>query len=430
MVNFIEELKWRGLYNNSTAGAEEFIKENPDKVHAYIGFDPTAPSLGIGNLVQIAVIKHLINAGHRGKVVIILGGATAQVGDPSGKTKTRVESGADIYECLGKIEKQILSLLPEANIELVDNAEFYWDYNIFEFLDEVASNFNLRNMLAKASVVDRLASEEGMTAKEFMYQMFQAHDFYHLSEIANVNLQIGGSDQWGNITAGTELIRKKGGVAHGITTNLITKSDGSKFGKSEEGNIWLDPEMTSPYQFYQFWYNLSDIDAERMLKIFAEDRSFIERKIEDWKTENYLQGALADLMTTWIHGHKTANEIIAVNRMLYGRKLGVEYPVMMQELWDLAKEVIYTVDYSGRKKLFTEDTNDLYSLLFAANIVNSKTKLMREIKSGNLYINGFRVNYVEGKHLDEYPVDTHDLVFDKYLLIEIGKKDKSLIILT
>ena len=269
MKNFIEELKWRGMFHQSTSKVDDIFKD--DKIiKAYIGFDPTSDSLGIGNLAQIMTLLHFQKCGH--KPIILIGGATGMVGDPSGKSKERNLLSKEVLDknILGQrkqLEKFLNFNCGENSAVIVNNLDWFKDINFLDFIRDIGKHFTISHMISKESVQSRMDS--GISFTEFSYQLIQGFDFFHLYKEEGVTLQMGGSDQWGNITTGTELIRKAGGEAHGITTHLIKKSDGTKFGKTEAGNVWLDPKKTSPYTFFQFWLNSSDEDITNWIKVFS-----------------------------------------------------------------------------------------------------------------------------------------------------------------
>jgi len=326
--NFIEELTWRGMIHTVMPGAEEHLMESMRS--AYVGFDPTADSLHIGNLVPIMLLAHYQRCGH--KPVALVGGATGMIGDPSGKSNERnlldEKTLRHNQEAIKTQLSHFLDFESDANNAalLVNNYDWMKDFSFLEFIRDVGKHITVNYMMAKDSVKNRISSEssEGMSFTEFTYQLVQGYDFLHLYKSNNCSLQMGGSDQWGNITTGTELIRRVGGgKGYAITCPLITKSDGSKFGKSEGGNVWLDPNRTSPYKFYQYWLNSSDEDAEKYIKIFTFlDKDTIEALILEHKEaphQRALQKRLAEEITTMVHSKEDLDNAIKASAILFGK---------------------------------------------------------------------------------------------------------------
>ena len=332
MTNFVEELRWRGLLHDIMPDTEEyFIKKS--KTAGYIGFDPTADSLHIGSLVQILILKHFQNAGH--KPIALVGGATGMVGDPSGKSAERnLLDEATLLKNVNGVKAQLARFLDfdsaaENPAELVNNFDWMKDISLIDFVRDTGKHITVNYMMAKDSVKKRLGSEskEGMSFTEFTYQLFQGYDFYHLYKEMDCKLQMGGSDQWGNITTGTELIRRKAqGKAYAITVPLVTKADGTKFGKTEGGNVWLDANRTSPYKFYQYWLNSSDEDAEKYIKIFTFlDKETIEALIAEHKKAPHmrlLQKKLGEEVTVMTHGQEAFENAIKASNILFGKSTG------------------------------------------------------------------------------------------------------------
>ncbi len=316
-MNFIEELRWRGMIQDIMPGTEEQLKK--EMTSAYIGFDPTADSLHIGSLVPILLLVHLQKAGH--KPYALVGGATGMVGDPSGKSEERNLLSEEVLKHNQEgVKKQLMQYLnfdPSLKnaAEMVNNYDWFKDFSFLHFIRDVGKHITVNYMMSKDSVKKRLEGETGMSFTEFTYQLVQGYDFYWLYQNKNCKLQMGGSDQWGNIVTGTELIRRKaGGEAFAFTCPLITKADGGKFGKTESGNIWLDPNRTTPYQFYQFWLNASDTDAEKWIKIFtfltqAEIDSILDEHKKD-AGKRLLQKSLAAEITTFVHGKEELTKAI------------------------------------------------------------------------------------------------------------------------
>jgi len=322
-TNFVEELRWRGMLHDIMPETEELLTK--EMVSGYIGFDPTADSLGVGNMVQIMTLVHFQRAGH--KPIALVGGATGMVGDPSGKSAERNLLDLDtLNHNLNSQKKQLEKFLnfdSGANsAEIVNNYDWFKEFDFLGFIRDVGKHMSVNYMMAKDSVKKRL--DTGMSFTEFSYQLIQGYDFYHLWKNNGVKLQMGGSDQWGNITTGTELIRRLGrGSAHALTTPLIKKADGTKFGKSEGGNVWLDPARTSPYAFYQFWLNASDADAENYIKIFStKSREEIEALIAEHAEAPFkraLQKALAEEITVRVHSQADLDNALTASQILFGK---------------------------------------------------------------------------------------------------------------
>ena len=322
-TNFVEELRWRGMLHDIMPETEELLTS--EMVSGYIGFDPTADSLGVGNMVQIMTLVHFQRAGH--KPIALVGGATGMVGDPSGKSAERnlldLETLQHNLDCQKKQLEKFLDFDCGVNsAEIVNNYDWFKEFDFLGFIRDVGKHMSVNYMMAKDSVKKRL--DTGMSFTEFSYQLIQGYDFYHLWKSNGVKLQMGGSDQWGNITTGTELIRRLGrGSAHALTTPLIKKADGTKFGKSEGGNVWLDPARTSPYAFYQFWLNASDADAENYIKIFSiKSREDIEALIAEHAEAPFkraLQKALAEEITVRVHSQEDLDNALAASQILFGK---------------------------------------------------------------------------------------------------------------
>ncbi len=322
-TNFVEELRWRGMLHDMMPETEELLTK--EMVKGYIGFDPTADSLGVGNMVQIMTLVHFQRSGH--KPIALVGGATGMVGDPSGKSAERNLLDLDTLQhnldCQKRQLEKFLDFDCGANsAEIVNNYDWFKEFDFLGFIRDVGKHMSVNYMMAKDSVKKRL--DTGMSFTEFSYQLIQGYDFYYLWKNDGVKLQMGGSDQWGNITTGTELIRRLGrGSAHALTTPLIKKADGTKFGKSEGGNVWLDPQRTSPYAFYQFWLNASDVDAENYIKIFSiKSREEIESLIvehQEAPKKRVLQKALAEEVTVRVHSQSDLENALAASQILFGK---------------------------------------------------------------------------------------------------------------
>lgn len=422
-MNFIEELKWRGMIHDIMPGTEEQFQK--EMTSAYIGFDPTADSLHIGSLVQIMILVHLQKCGHQ--PVALMGGATGMVGDPSGKSKERNMLSEDILKHnLASVEKQLKRFLDfdcgNNSAQIVNNYDWFKDFSFLSFIREVGKHISINYMLAKDSVKSRL--ETGMSFTEFSYQLVQGYDFYWLYKNKNCKVQVGGSDQWGNITTGTELIRRKdGGTAFAVTTPLLKKADGGKFGKTEEGNVWLDKKLTSPYKFYQFWLNSSDEDAKTYIRIFT---LFDKEKIESFEKEHdeqphlrVLQKELAKDITIRVHSHEDYQSSITASNILFGKSTA-------DDLLSLDEQTFLSVfDGVPQFHLNMDDLNApiLDFLAEKTNVFQSKGEARRMISSNAVSINKQKIN--ENKTLSK-----SDLLSDKYLLVQKGKKNYFLIIVS
>ena len=394
-------------------------KEQLDKemTTAYIGFDPTADSLHIGSLVPIILLVHLQKAGH--KPIALVGGATGMVGDPSGKSEERNLLNEDVLlhnvSCIRKQLEQFLDFSPGPNAaEMANNYDWFKDFNFLTFIRDVGKHITVNYMMNKDSVRKRLEGEQGMSFTEFTYQLVQGYDFYYLNQHHNCKLQMGGSDQWGNIVTGTELIRKKSGnEAFAFTCPLITKADGSKFGKTESGNVWLDAEKTSPYQFYQFWLNASDADAEKWIKIFTFlDQQTIERLIADHHknaADRLLQRKLAEELTQFVHGKEALEKALLTTQKLFETNV---------EATDLSEEDLNNIEGIVKVECSKADLAngiDLLTFLTETTIFPSKGEARKMIQNGGLSINRNKLTEIK-------PVDATMLLHGKFLLIQKGKK--------
>ena len=421
MMSFVKELKWRGMVHDIMPGTEDqFIKE---VTCAYIGFDPTADSLHIGNLVQIMILAHLQKAGH--KPIILIGGATGMVGDPSGKSNERVLiDDSTINHNIKCIEPQLKKFLNfncgEISAEIVNNNSWFKNFSFLHFIRDIGKHISVNYMLAKDSVKSRLAS--GLSFTEFSYQLVQGYDFYWLWKNKNCNVQLGGSDQWGNIVTGTEIIRRKGkGQAFALTTPLIQKADGGKFGKTESGNIWLDKEKTSPYKFYQFWLNSSDEDAKKYIKIFSlKTKNEIEKIITEHNNNPHkriLQKNIAEELTEKVHTKDDLKSAIKASAILFGKSTN-------EELKSLNEDTFLDIFEGVPKfKLSVEDLkSDFIDLLvIKTSIFSSKGEARRMITANALSINKEKVNL-------DYKTTKNTLINNKYLLVQKGKKNYYLIL--
>ena len=429
MKNFIEELKWRGMLQDMIPGTEEALQK--EHVAAYVGIDPTADSLHIGHLCGIMMLKHLQNCGH--KPIALIGGATGMIGDPSGKSLERnlldEETLRRNQQC---IKNQLAKFLDfESDIpnkaELVNNYDWMKDFTFLEFARKVGKLITVNYMMAKDSVKKRLNGEarDGMSFTEFTYQLLQGYDFLHLYQTKNCKLQMGGSDQWGNITTGTELIRRTcGGEAYALTCPLITKSDGVKFGKTESGNVWLDPEKTSPYKFYQFWLNVSDDDAKRYIKIFTTlDKETIDALIaqhDEAPNMRILQKRLAEEITVMVHSRSEYDAAVEASQILFGNATSDALRKLDERTFLAVFDGVPT--YNVAKAKFDAGINVLDLLAGETDIFPSKGELKRTIKGNGMSIN-------KEKYSDEAGIINADnLINGKYLLVQKGKKNYFLVI--
>jgi tyrosyl-tRNA synthetase len=425
-MNFVEELRWRGMLHDIMPGTEELL--NKGMAAGYIGFDPTSDSLHIGSLAQIMTLIHFQRAGH--KPYALVGGATGMVGDPSGKSAERNLLSEDVLQHnLAGIQKQLEKFLDfncSANsAEVVNNYDWFKDFSFLNFIRDVGKHITVNYMMAKDSVKNRISGDTGMSFTEFTYQLVQGYDFYYLWKHKNCVLQMGGSDQWGNIVTGTELIRRKdAGEAYALTTQLIKKSDGGKFGKTESGNVWLDPEKTSPYKFYQFWLNTSDADAKIYIRIFT---LFDETTISTLETEHdaaphlrTLQKALAKDITIRVHNEAEYEKAIKSSEFLFGNT-GIEF---LNELND--SEVIGLFEgvpnFTISKDELQQGINASELLAGKTSVFASKGEAKKMIQGGGVAINKQKIGTVE----DIYKIDS--LINGKFLVAQKGKKNYFLII--
>ena len=426
MTNFIEELRWRNMLHDMIPGTEELLKM--EMVKGYIGFDPTADSLGVGNLVQIMTLLHFQQAGH--KPIALVGGATGMVGDPSGKSQERnLLSEELLHHNLESQKKQLEKFLDfncgERSAEIVNNYDWFKNLSFLDFIRDIGKHISINYMLAKDSVQSRLST--GMSFTEFSYQLVQGFDFYYLWKNSGVKLQMGGSDQWGNIVTGTELIRRKdGGEAFALTTPLIKKADGTKFGKTEAGNIWLDAKRTSPYKFYQFWLNASDEDSKNFIRIFTLKT---KEEIESLETEHQkamhlriLQKELAKDITIRVHSQKEYQAAIEASEILFGS--GTTEGLQKISETDLLSVFEGVPQISFSKSEISAGINIVELLAEKTKIFPSKGEARKMIQGGGVFIN-------KEKMLDmEYVVTLKNVIKEKYILAQKGKKNYFLIILT
>ncbi|MEA1873089.1 MAG: tyrosine--tRNA ligase [Bacteroidota bacterium] len=430
-MNFLKELEWRGMIHDSMPGTEALL--NKETVKAYVGIDPTADSLHIGHLVGIMMLKHLQLAGH--KPIVLLGGATGMVGDPSGKSKERnLLDEAALQHNQASLKTQIANFLDFSDENpnkalLVNNYDWMKNFSFLDFIRDIGKHITVNYMMAKDSVKKRIAKDsgDGMSFTEFSYQLLQGYDFLHLYQTYDCKLQMGGSDQWGNITTGTEMIRRiAGGEAFALTCPLITKADGGKFGKTESGNIWLDPEKTTPYKFYQFWMNISDEDAEKYIKIFTIlSQSEINKLIEQHKNEPHLrvlQKRLAEEITVMVHSKEALEMSINASNILFGKSTSEALAQIDEKTFLSVFEgvPVHTVN----KSLIQEGRDVLTLLCEDTNIFNSKGELRRLIKGNGLSINKEKMTN------PEMQISYTFVINEKFILIQKGKKNYFIIRLT
>jgi tyrosyl-tRNA synthetase len=421
-MNLIEELKWRGMIQDVMPGTEEQL--NKEITSAYIGFDPTADSLHIGSLVPILLLVHLQKAGH--KPFALIGGATGMVGDPSGKSEERNLLSEDILlHNQAGVKKQLEKFLdfdaskPNAAV-MVNNYDWFKGMLFLDFIRDVGKHITVNYMMAKDSVKKRIEGETGISFTEFTYQLIQGYDFYWLYKNHNCKLQMGGSDQWGNITTGTEIIRRKaGGEAFAFTCPLLTKSDGGKFGKTEKGNIWLDAEKTSPYQFYQFWLNAADDDAKKWIKIFTflsqDEIDDLIKQHDENAAQRLLQKTLAKEITLFVHSEDGLKQALETTEKLFANQSAPAESLSEEDLESM--EGVVKIDYHAAK---INTGVDIISFLAETNIFPSKGEARKMIQNGGISINRKKVT-------TDFMVTADQLLHNKYLLVQKGKKNYYLV---
>ena len=421
-MNFIEELRWRGMIHDITPGTEEQLEK--EMLVAYVGFDPSSDSLHIGNLVSIMMLKHFQLAGN--KPIVLIGGATGMIGDPSGKSEERNLLDEKVLrhnqECQ---KKQLLKFLDfdcgENSAELVNNYDWMKEFSFLDFLRDVGKHLTVNYMMAKDSVKSRL--ETGISFTEFSYQLVQGYDFLFLNQNYNCKLQMGGSDQWGNITTGTELIRRKTGKeVYALTCPLVTKADGGKFGKTETGNVWLDPKKTSPYKFYQFWLNCSDEDAVKFIKLFTlltkSEINELKKQHNEAPHLRVLQKALAKDITIRVHSEEDYNTALEASAILFGKGT-------TETLKNLSEDILLSV-FEGVPQYETSfnevkgGINIVDFLAVKTNISGSKSEARRMLKDNGVSINKEKVK-------DTFIITEKDLLNNKYILVQRGKKNYYLV---
>lgn len=422
-TNFIEELRWRRMLHDAMPGTEELL--NSEVVRGYIGFDPTADSLGVGNLVQVMTLTHFQRCGHQ--PVALVGGATGMVGDPSFKSAERSLLDRDqLQHNLNAQKKQLEKFLDfdrkDNPAVMVNNYDWFKDWTFLDFIRDVGKHISVNYMLAKDSVKSRM--ETGISFTEFSYQLIQGYDFFHLWKNEGLKLQMGGSDQWGNITTGTELIRRMGGgEAFALTTPLIKKADGTKFGKSEGGNIWLDPERTSPYAFYQFWLNSADADVGNYIRIFSlksrEEIEALEAEHEKAPHLRILQKALAEEVTERVHSKEDLENALRASEILFGK-------ATEEELRTIDNRTLLQV-FEGVPQ-FTVSKSELEGGIDIVEFLATSTSIMPSKGEARkmTQANGIAIN--KTKVVPGYEVSDNDLLNEKYILVQRGKKNYFLVI--
>lgn len=427
-TNFVEELRWRGMIHDIMPGAEEHLMEKMRA--AYVGIDPTADSLHIGHLVGVMMLRHFQKAGH--KPFALIGGATGMIGDPSGKSQERnllnEETLAHNQKCLKEQLSRFLDFETEdANAAvLVNNYDWMKEFSFLDFIRDVGKHITVNYMMAKDSVKKRIAGDdtEGMSFTEFSYQLVQGYDFLHLYKQHECTLQMGGSDQWGNITTGTELIRRiGGGKAFALTCPLITKADGTKFGKTEGGNVWLDAEKTSAYKFYQYWLNTSDEDAEKYIKIFTFlSREEIEALIITHKEAPHLrnlQRRLAEELTIMVHSREDLENAITASSILFGKSTGDDLRKLSEKQFMEIFEGVQQAVVS--RKEFTSGLGIIDALAGKTNFLSSNGEARRELKANAISVNKTKVQ-------EDFTFSDEDLINGRYALIGKGKKTNFILI--
>lgn len=428
--NFIAELTWRGMIHDQMPGISKQLEK--EVTAAYVGIDPTADSLHIGHLVGIMMLKHFQDAGHQ--PIVLLGGATGMIGDPSGKSQERnLLDEATLRHNEEAIKKQVMNFLDfdakaENSAKLVNNYDWMKDFSFLGFIRDVGKHLTVNYMMAKDSVKKRLSSEssEGMSFTEFTYQLVQGYDFLHLYKTMNCKLQMGGSDQWGNITTGTELIRKMiQGDAYAVTTPLIKKADGTKFGKTESGNIWLDPKKTSPYRFYQFWLNASDEDMSNFIRIFStkgkEEIETLEKEHKEAPHLRTLQKALAEEITVRVHSQEELDKALKASDILFGKSTTEELAGINEDTLLSVFEGVPQVTVSSSELKESATIIDFLSETTQGVVFPSKGEARKMIQGGGVSVNKEKIT--DGNATPQF-----ELLQGKYILVQRGKKNYYLVI--
>jgi tyrosyl-tRNA synthetase len=419
--SFIENLRWRGLIHDMIPGTEAQLAK--EETAAYIGFDPTGESLHIGSLVQIILLMHFQQAGH--KPIALVGGATGMIGDPSGKSAERNLLDEETLQknlkgIKGQLERFLDFNAKENAAKMVNNYDWMKDISLIDFVRDIGKHLTVNYMMAKDSVKKRLGDEskEGMSFTEFTYQLFQGFDFLHLYQAENCKLQMGGSDQWGNITTGTELIRRKvGGKAFALTCPLITKADGTKFGKTEGGNVWLDPKRTSPYKFYQYWLNASDADAENYIKIFTFlDQETVEKLIAEHKEQPHmrlLQKTVGKEVTTLVHSKEDYENAVKASQILFGKSTSDDLKTLDEQTF---LDVFEGVPQTEIDRSKIESGLDVVSAFAETGFLASNSEVRRALKENSLSVNREKIK-------EDLIINTTHLINDKFVLLQRGKKN-------
>jgi tyrosyl-tRNA synthetase len=422
-TNFIEELQWRGMIHDIMPGTEEALLKKSSS--GYIGFDPTADSLHIGSLVQIMTLVHFQKAGH--KPYALVGGATGMVGDPSGKSQERnLLDDATLQHNVACVKAQLekfLSFEGSNAAEMVNNIDWFREMSFLAFIRDVGKHISVNYMMAKDSVKSRL--ETGMSFTEFSYQLVQGYDFYYLNQHKGCIVQLGGSDQWGNIVTGTELIRRKGGgEAYAVTTPLIKKADGTKFGKTEGGNVWLDPQKTSPYQFYQYWLNAADEDAANFIRIFTlrtrEEIEALEKEHADAPHLRILQKALAEDITVRVHSEEALQTAISASNILFGKSTSEDLNALSEQDFFSIFEGVPQASISRSE--FGEGISIVDAMSAKTGFLSSNGEARRELKANAISVNKEKVD-------DQFMVGHQQLINNKYVLLGKGKKNNYILII-
>jgi tyrosyl-tRNA synthetase len=424
-INFIEDLRWRGMIHDMMPGTEEFLLK--ESAAGYIGFDPTSDSLHVGSLAQIMLLTFFQKAGH--KPIALVGGATGMIGDPSGKTEERkLMTEEQIRHNEAGMKKQLerfLDFKAGSNpVEIVNNYDWFKKIHTIDFLRDVGKLLTVNYLLSKGFIKDRLAKEQELSFTEFNYILMQSYDFLWLYENKNCRLQMGGSDQWGNITAGSELIRKKlRGEAYALTCPLITKSDGTKFGKTEEGNVWLDAAKTSPYKFYQFWLNVSDEDAKKYIRVFTlktkDEIESLDKEHDKAPHLRILQKELSKDVTIRVHSEKDFNYAVEASEILFGKGT-------TESLKKLSEQVFLSV-FEGVPQ-FQISKSDLDAGVSIIDFLAEKTQIFKSKGEARRALQGGGISINKTKVQENTLVSKSDLLNEKYILAQKGKKDYSLII--
>lgn len=421
--NFVKELEWRGMLHDAMPGTEEYLMEGMQS--AYVGIDPTADSLHIGHLVGVMMLRHFQLAGH--KPIALVGGATGMIGDPSGKsTERNLLDEATLRHNQEALKNQLSRFLDfESDADnaavLVNNYDWMKDFSFLDFIRDVGKHITVNYMMAKDSVKKRLSTEakEGMSFTEFTYQLVQGYDFLHLYRTHNCTLQMGGSDQWGNITTGTELIRRiGGGKGYALTCPLITKADGSKFGKTESGNVWLDSERTSPYKFYQYWLNTSDADAEKYIKIFTFlSKQEIEHLVAEHSKAPHLrllQKKLAEEITEMVHSKEELENAMKASDILFGKSTSQDLKALNEKTF---LDIFEGVPQAEVPMASLEGGLDMIAALSAqTGFLGSNGEARRELKQNSISVNKEKVK-------EDYLIGREDLINGKFVLLQRGKKN-------